>query len=170
MVPVVDVITNELIFNVELLPITRTTSVFSVEPEVPLNESSFFAQEMMVRLKRDMRIMYKTLFIFFPISWIVRNCNGAVVVGSVRQGIEGYSIISRDCNSGTWRTGTSICDGSCFCWLKSVIRSRIVSWSCHCCHFCNNWCSSGCVYIILPINTRSQKKYWEDDEQVFHLI
>ena len=30
-----------------------------------LDESSFFAQEMMVRLKRDMRIMYKTLFIFF---------------------------------------------------------------------------------------------------------
>ena len=66
-----------------------------------LDESSFFEQEMMVRLKRDMRIMYKTLFIFFPISRIVRNCNGAVVVGSVRQGIEGYSIISRDCNSGT---------------------------------------------------------------------
>ena len=30
-----------------------------------LDESSFFAQEMMVRLKRDMRIMYKTLFNFF---------------------------------------------------------------------------------------------------------
>ena len=51
-------------------------SELSVEPvslnESPelelLNESSFFAQEMMVRLKRDMRIMYKTLFIFslFP--------------------------------------------------------------------------------------------------------
>jgi hypothetical protein len=27
--------------------------------------SLFLAQEMMVRLKRDMRIMYKTLFIFF---------------------------------------------------------------------------------------------------------
>ena len=27
--------------------------------------SSFSAQEMIVRLKRDMRIMYKTLFIFF---------------------------------------------------------------------------------------------------------
>jgi hypothetical protein len=27
--------------------------------------SSCFAQEMMVRLKRDMSIMYKTLFIFF---------------------------------------------------------------------------------------------------------
>jgi len=32
-----------------------------------LDESSFFAQEMMVRLKRDMRIMYKTLFIFSSI-------------------------------------------------------------------------------------------------------
>ena len=29
-----------------------------------LDESSFFAQEMMMRLKRDMRIMDKTLFIF----------------------------------------------------------------------------------------------------------
>ena len=64
-------------------------------------ESSSLLQEMTVRLKRDMRMMYKTLFIFFPISRIVRNCNGAVVVGSVRQGIEGYSIIPRDCNSGT---------------------------------------------------------------------
>ena len=32
--------------------------------ELLLDESSFFAQEMTVRLKRDMRIMYKTLFIF----------------------------------------------------------------------------------------------------------
>jgi hypothetical protein len=29
-----------------------------------LDESSFFAQEMTVRLKRDMRMMYKILFIF----------------------------------------------------------------------------------------------------------
>ena len=29
-----------------------------------LDESSFFAQEMTVKLKRDMRIMYKILFIF----------------------------------------------------------------------------------------------------------
>ena len=72
MVPLVDVITNELIFNVVLEP----KSELSVEPESLnespelelINESSFFAQEMMVRLKRDMRIMYKTLFIFslFP--------------------------------------------------------------------------------------------------------
>ena len=67
-------ITNGLIFNVALEP--EPESELSVEPEslnespelVLLNESSFFAQEMMVRLKRDMRIMYKTLFIFFPIS------------------------------------------------------------------------------------------------------
>ena len=74
MVPVGDVITNELIFNVALEP--EPESELSVEaeslnesPELELlNESSFFAQEMMVRLKRDMRIMYKTLFIFslFP--------------------------------------------------------------------------------------------------------
>ena len=32
-----------------------------------LDESSFFAQEMMMRLKRDMRIMDKTFFIFSSI-------------------------------------------------------------------------------------------------------
>ncbi|MDC0230136.1 hypothetical protein OAK48_04105, partial [Deltaproteobacteria bacterium] len=66
MVPVVDVITNELIFNVALEP--ELESELSVESEPLdesfelelLNESSFFTQEMMVRLKRDMRIMYKT--------------------------------------------------------------------------------------------------------------
>jgi hypothetical protein len=41
-------ITNELISNVTLFP------ELSVEL---LDESSFFAQEMMVRLKREMRIM-----------------------------------------------------------------------------------------------------------------
>ena len=67
-------ITNELIFNVALEP--EPESELSVESEPfdesseleLLTESSFFIQEMMVRLKRDMRIMYKTLFIFFPIS------------------------------------------------------------------------------------------------------
>jgi hypothetical protein len=41
---------------------------FSSAPELEellLDESSFFAQEMMVRLKRNIKIMYKTLFIFF---------------------------------------------------------------------------------------------------------
>ena len=33
--------------------------------ELLLDESSIFAQEMTVRLKRDMRIMYKILRIFF---------------------------------------------------------------------------------------------------------
>ena len=74
MVPLVDVITNELIFNVALEP--EPESELSVETE-PLDESSelelltessFFIQEIMVRLKRVMRIMYKTLFIFFPNS------------------------------------------------------------------------------------------------------
>ena len=80
MVPLVNVvfITNELIFNVALEPEPdpEPESELSVEPESLdesseldlLIESSFFIQEMMVRLKRDMRIMYKTLFIFFPIS------------------------------------------------------------------------------------------------------
>ena len=102
MVPLVDVITNQLIFNVVLEP--EPESELSVEPEslnespelVLLNESSFFTQEMMVRLKMDMRTMYKTFFIYFPISSISRNCNGAVFVSSARQGIEGYSIIPSD--------------------------------------------------------------------------
>ena len=33
--------------------------------ELLLDESSFFEQEMTVRLRRDMRIMYRTLFIIF---------------------------------------------------------------------------------------------------------
>ena len=40
------------------------SSVSELE-ELLLEESSFFAQEMTVRLKRDMRIMYKILLIFF---------------------------------------------------------------------------------------------------------
>ena len=72
-------ITNGLIFNVALEP--ESESELSADPESLdespelelLNESSFFAQEIMVRLKRDMRIMYKTLFIYFPISSIARN-------------------------------------------------------------------------------------------------
>jgi len=93
-------ITNGLIFNVALEPeseLSVESESLDESPELELlNESSFFAQEMMVRLKKDMRIMYKTLFIFFSISSIARNCNSAVVVGPVRQGIEGYSIIPSD--------------------------------------------------------------------------
>ena len=79
MVPLVNVvfITNELIFNVALEPeseLSVESESLDESPELELlNESSFFAQEMMVRLKKDMRIMYKTLFIFFPISSIARN-------------------------------------------------------------------------------------------------
>ena len=39
-----------------------------------LDESSSFAQEMMVRLKRDMRIMDKTLFIFSSIPKVKYYC------------------------------------------------------------------------------------------------
>ena len=61
-------ITNGLIFNVALEPelelsVESESLDESSELEL-LNESSFFIQEMMVRLKRDMRIMYKILFIF----------------------------------------------------------------------------------------------------------
>ena len=74
MVPLVDVITNELIFNVALEPEPESELFVEAEPfdessELELlTESSFFIQEMMVRLKRVMRIMYKTLFIFFSNS------------------------------------------------------------------------------------------------------
>ena len=70
-------ITNGLIFNVTLEPeseLSADPESLDESPELELlNESSFFAQEMMVRLKRDMRIMYKTLFIFHPFSSIARN-------------------------------------------------------------------------------------------------
>ena len=51
-------ITNGLIFNVALEPEPEpeSESELSVELEL-LDESSSFEQEMMVRLKRDMRIM-----------------------------------------------------------------------------------------------------------------
>ena len=55
-------ITNLLIFNVSLEPEpeseseSESESELSVELEL-LDESSVFEQEMMVRLKRDMRIM-----------------------------------------------------------------------------------------------------------------
>ena len=56
MVPTANVvsITNGLIFNVALEP--EPESELSVVLEL-LDESSSFEQEMMVRLKRDMRIM-----------------------------------------------------------------------------------------------------------------
>ena len=58
MVPAANVvsITNGLIFNVALEPEPEPESELSVELEL-LDESSSFEQEMMVRLKRDMRIM-----------------------------------------------------------------------------------------------------------------
>ena len=65
-------ITNGLIFNVAVEPeseLSVESESLDESPELELlNESSFFAQEMMVRLNRDMRNMDKTLFIFFPIS------------------------------------------------------------------------------------------------------
>jgi hypothetical protein len=47
--------------------LSSTPEELSSAPELEellLDESSFFAQEMTVRLKRDMRMMYKILFIF----------------------------------------------------------------------------------------------------------
>jgi len=43
----------------------RDSVVFVSSVVEPLDVLLFLAQEMTVRLKRDMRIMYKTLFIFF---------------------------------------------------------------------------------------------------------
>ena len=54
MVPELPTATNETL---------EVVAVLSVE--VLLSSLLFLAQEMTVRLKRDMKIMYKTLFIFF---------------------------------------------------------------------------------------------------------
>ena len=47
-----------------MVVLSEVVVVVSEELEL-LDDSSFSPQEMMVRLKRDMRIMYKTLYIFF---------------------------------------------------------------------------------------------------------
>ena len=49
----------------EVVLVSEELSSVSELEELLLDESSFFAQEMMVRLKREMRIMYKILLIFF---------------------------------------------------------------------------------------------------------
>ena len=46
-------------------PVTLSPTATYNGLEVVLEVLSFLAQEKMVKLKRDMRIMYKTLFIFF---------------------------------------------------------------------------------------------------------
>ena len=62
-------------------------------------------------------------------------------MSSVVQSTEGDGIIVSGSRSGTWRTGTSICDDSCFSWWKCVIWCSVIGWSCYCCDLCNNWCS-----------------------------
>ena len=51
-----------------------------------LDESSFFEQEMTVRLKRDMRIMYKIFFIFYfntksKILLVIRRTQNITLIG-----------------------------------------------------------------------------------------
>ena len=50
--------------EVRIVPELPTATNATLEVVVLL-ESLFLAQEMKMRLKKDMRIMYKTLFIFF---------------------------------------------------------------------------------------------------------
>jgi len=57
-----------------LLVVVAVVVVVVPEELELLDESSSFAQEMMVRLKRDMRIMYKTLFIFSSIPKVKYYC------------------------------------------------------------------------------------------------
>ena len=60
--------TSEIIgavVSVVVVELSSLVVVLSVVEVVVYAPSSLLAQEMMVRLKRDMRIMYKTLFIFF---------------------------------------------------------------------------------------------------------
>ena len=98
-------ITNGLICNV-VLELASESSVeldaFDKLSELLLpSESLVLPQEVKMTPKRMMKIIYINFFIFFCISLIFSNCNGAVTVGSVRQGIEGYSIVPSYCNSGT---------------------------------------------------------------------
>ena len=53
--------------EVRIIPLSPTATNNGLEGVVVVVsvDSSFLAQEMTVRLKRDMRIMYKTLFILF---------------------------------------------------------------------------------------------------------
>jgi len=51
--------------EVMMVPELPTATSDGQEVVVLLSSLLFLAQEMTVRLKRDMRIMYKTLFIFF---------------------------------------------------------------------------------------------------------
>ena len=60
----VHVVQSEEVRMVPPLPTATYNPLVVVVVEL-LDDSSFLAQEMTVRLKRDMRIMYKTLLIFF---------------------------------------------------------------------------------------------------------
>ena len=60
----VHVVPSEEVRMVPPLPTATYNPLVVVVVEL-LDDSSFLAQEMTVRLKRDMRIIYKTLFIFF---------------------------------------------------------------------------------------------------------
>ena len=60
----VHVVPSEEVRMVPPLPTATYNPLVVVVVEL-LDDSSFSAQEKTVRLKRDMRIMYKTLFIFF---------------------------------------------------------------------------------------------------------
>ena len=51
--------------EVMMVPELPTATSDGLEVVVLLSSLLFLAQEMMVRLKRDMRIMYKTFFIFY---------------------------------------------------------------------------------------------------------
>ena len=60
----VHVVPSDEVRMVPPLPTATYNTLVVVVVEL-LDDSSFSAQEMTVRLKRDMRIMYKILFIFF---------------------------------------------------------------------------------------------------------
>ena len=64
MVAVVTLAVGAEVSTVVVLSVVVLSVVVPEELEL-LVDSSFFAQEMTVRLKRDMRIMCKILFIFF---------------------------------------------------------------------------------------------------------
>ena len=58
-------VTVSVVVVVVVVVVVSSSEVVVSSPEVVVAASSCFAQEMTVRLKREMSIMYKILFIFF---------------------------------------------------------------------------------------------------------
>ena len=67
-VPEVLVVQEDPSEEVSMIPLSPTAAYDGLDVVVLLSSLLFLAQEMTVRVKRDMRIMYKNLFIFLITS------------------------------------------------------------------------------------------------------